>query len=104
MKDYNELNLKSYEQNHAYLANRYDRVFAENEKKGFEEFLSNLPGLRILDLGCGTGIQSLYFKQKGFEVTCVDFSSKMVALCKSKDLNAIQVNIEDLKFEKESFD
>lgn len=104
MKNYLESNLQAYEENHNFLVNRYDRVFGENEKNNLGEFTSSLPGRKILDLGCGTGVYALYFKEKGFDVTCVDFSPKMITLCKSKGLNAIQLDIEKLTFEKESFD
>jgi ubiquinone/menaquinone biosynthesis C-methylase UbiE len=37
------------------------------------------PGMRILDVACGTGIDSLYLAGQGFEVTGVDVSPGMIA-------------------------
>ena len=38
-----------------------------------EKFLALLPkGAHILDLGCGSGRDSLFFLQQGFQVTAVD--------------------------------
>ena len=43
-----------------------------------EKFLALLPkGARILDLGCGSGRDSLCFLQKGFQVTAVDGSEEL---------------------------
>ena len=104
MEKHTALNLTAYDENHEYLASRYDRVFGEIEKKGFGEFLSKLPGTRILDVGAGTGMHAAYFKSLGYDVTCVDFSPKMVELCKSKGLNAVQMDVENVQFPRESFD
>lgn len=42
----------------------------------FEEHLS--PGSHILDLGCGSGRDSLYFLRQGYRVTSFDYSEEMV--------------------------
>jgi SAM-dependent methyltransferase len=36
------------------------------------------PGARLLDLGCGTGIDALEFARRGFHVVATDWSSRMV--------------------------
>ncbi len=46
----------------------------------YQRFLSYLPAdARILDLGCGSGRDSLYFSSCGYRVTAVDASAAMVA-------------------------
>ena len=36
------------------------------------------PGARLLDLGCGTGLDALHFAQQGYRVTAIDQSEAMV--------------------------
>ncbi len=43
-----------------------------------DKFLNKLEGSRILDLGCGSGRDSNYFKQAGYQVTSVDPSDEAV--------------------------
>lgn len=40
--------------------------------------------LKVLDLGCGTGLGSLLFFEKGFDVTGMDFSQGMLEECKKR--------------------
>jgi len=46
--------------------------------KSFLEYV--VPGGKILDAGCGSGRDSLYFKNQGFSVTAFDASEEMVKL------------------------
>lgn len=39
---------------------------------------------RALDLGCGTGTQSIYLAQHGFDVTAIDFSPKAIDIARDK--------------------
>ena len=57
----------------------YSGFFLKNSK----EFIKNIPsGGKILDLGCGTGRDSRWFSEKGFDVTGVDFSKEMLKIAK----------------------
>jgi len=60
----------------------------------------------ILDLGCGDGRDSLYFFNKGLNVTAVDFSSSGIKKIRSQNLkiNCIFSDIRKVKFPKNSFD
>ena len=40
---------------------------------------------RILDLGCGVGLASHFFIKNGFEVVCLDISSKMIEFAKKRN-------------------
>ncbi len=86
----------------------FDRKFQEHfdshVKKNADEFLKFLKGRKILDLGCGPGNHAAYFKQKGFDVLCLDLSDEMLKLCRKKGLKAIKMDIEDLSFPDGSFD
>lgn len=50
--------------------------------RNIEKFLK--PGMKILDLGAGTGEYSLYFAKKGFEVTAIELVEKHVKEIKEK--------------------
>ena len=47
-----------------------------------EKFLK--PGMKILDLGAGTGIYSLYFADKGYDVTAVEITKKHCDIFQAK--------------------
>lgn len=46
--------------------------------------LGNVSGLRVLDLGCGTGRHALWLAEQGANVTAVDFSEGMLAEARQK--------------------
>ncbi|MDM1762110.1 class I SAM-dependent methyltransferase [Acinetobacter sp. 251-1] len=59
----------------------------------YQPFLRYLPEhAKILDLGCGSGRDSLAFKNKGYQVEATDYSEKLVA--QAKKLTGIQVRLE----------
>lgn len=65
--------------------------------KPFEKLLS--PGARILDLGCGSGRDSRYFSQRGYDVVAVDPSPAMCEHTKILvDVPAFQMKAEDMSF------
>ena len=72
--------------------------------KQADHFLQFLKGKKILDLGSGPGTYGKYFAEKGFDVICIDISESMIQKCSEKGLKAEVMDIEDLKFQKESFD
>lgn len=54
-------------------------------QEGTNTFLEQLPtGATILDVGCGGGVKTSYIGDKGFQVTGIDFSEKMIEIAKSK--------------------
>lgn len=60
------------------------------------------PGCKILDLGCGSGRDSKYFYDKGYQVVAVDPSIEMCK--KTRELvpiDVLEMRAEDLKFENE---
>ena len=45
----------------------------------YQPFLAELPeGTRILDVGCGSGRDTLAFKNKGYQVDAIDYSEELV--------------------------
>lgn len=56
----------------------------------YQPFLAELPeGARILDVGCGSGRDTLAFKDKGYQVEAIDYSAELVK--KAKELTGIEV-------------
>ncbi|MCK4111598.1 class I SAM-dependent methyltransferase [Acinetobacter radioresistens] len=56
----------------------------------YQPFLALLPeNAHILDLGCGSGRDSLVFKNKGYHVDAIDYSEELIK--KATELTGIQV-------------
>jgi SAM-dependent methyltransferase len=70
----------------------------------YQIFFNNLPGKKILDVGCGPGRDSSVFKKRGFQPLCLDISEEMLKLCRAKGLKTLQMNIEKLAIGKNRFD
>ena len=53
----------------------------------YQPFLENLPSGKqtILDIGCGSGRDSVFFANKGFEVVAIDGSKSLIDLAKQTD-------------------
>jgi SAM-dependent methyltransferase len=58
----------------------------------------------LLEIGAGTGQDSLYFAAGGLEVTATDLSPDMVAACRAKGLRAVVMDIGAPAFPAGSFD
>ena len=54
----------------------------ENEHIG--PIIGNVSGLRLIDLGCGTGRHALRLAEAGARVTAVDFSEAMLSRARAK--------------------
>lgn len=60
------------------------------------------PGCKILDLGCGSGRDSKYFYDKGYQVVAVDPSIEMCKKIRELvPIDVLEMRAEDLKFENE---
>ena len=78
-------------------------------KRAFREVFPE-KGLKILDVGCGTGELSLLFAEMGHKVTGIDISRKMLKTAKEKaeacraDITFGEGDAENPPFETSSFD
>ncbi len=67
-----------------YSLNYYERTAAVDMSQNCKFFLSYIKGTKILDLGCGSGRDSNYFTNLGFQVTSVDPNPVAAAYAVSK--------------------
>ena len=85
------------------LRTAYDRKVAEREAKetdqwkaevrqGFLELLRAEGKSKLLEVGAGTGVHGLFFKDAGLDVVSTDLSQAMVDSCRAKGLDARQVD------------
>src|SRR4051812_16607551 len=59
---------------------------------------------RLLEIGAGTGQDSVYFRDHGIEVIATDLSPGMVERCRSKGIDARVMDFLHLDFAADSFD
>jgi len=82
----------------------YDRL----EKKAVSKYLPrNAQGMKLLEVGCGTGHWGRFFSDYGFEVTGIDVSERMIKIAQSKNIPNVSFQIADghsLPFGDNSFD
>ena len=75
-------------------------------------FLGDLRGKRLLEIGCGSGIQTVYFASKGALVTAIDVSKEGLNVTKERcvdkgfsNVKTFQADVQNLsKFKDETFD
>jgi SAM-dependent methyltransferase len=74
------------------------------ERVAFLRRLQQANCTRMLEIGAGTGQDSVFFASHGVEVVATDMSSAMVARCPDKGLDARVMDFSQLDFPAESFD
>jgi SAM-dependent methyltransferase len=74
------------------------------ERAGFLELLQAEGARTLLEIGPGAGKDSLFFQERGLDVTCVDLSPELVEACRQKGLNAHVRDALHLGFEPAAFD
>jgi SAM-dependent methyltransferase len=89
------------------LAEWYDRDFLgdfhEPGREAALRLLGTGPG-KLLDIGCGTGAQTVAFSEAGWDVTGIDASADMLRRARLRGLEVIQADARALPFEDSSFD
>jgi SAM-dependent methyltransferase len=74
------------------------------ERAAFLDRLRTVGYVRLLEIGAGTGQDSVFFRDHGLRVTATDLSPVMVASCRAKGLDARVMDFLHLDFEPASFD
>ena len=66
-------------------ANKHlNRLYDIETRGAFERWIPAAKGLRVLDIGCGTGRLSRQFAERGAEVVGLDFSARSVDIARSQ--------------------
>ena len=101
--DYKDLTIQSYDLHAGDFSDKFKKLMDFKRRPEFGHFIDLLNGKNILDLGCGSGDHSVFFKEKGLDVTSVDLSDGMIEICKKKGLRVLKMDIEVLDFSPNSF-
>ena len=69
-----------------------------------EDFAEKTGAGKILDAGCGPGRDSKILTEKGFKVTGIDLSERMIEIAEQKKGKYHRMDVRDLEFQDEKFD
>jgi SAM-dependent methyltransferase len=83
---------------------REKETFKLDERRRFLDLLRDRGATSLLEVGAGTGHDSLYFQRQGLRVLCTDLSPAMVELCRAKGLDARVADFLGLGVPPASFD
>ncbi len=95
------------------MADLISHTMQKEAVKGSYRFLGDIKGKRLLEVGCGSGVQTAIFAELGALVTAIDASEGSILLtktrCKNKQINNVvikKINVENLSnyFKNGSFD
>lgn len=75
-----------------------------DERDLFLSWLTREKSRSLLEVGAGTGADSLFFKRAGIEVIATDLSPRMIELCKEKGLDAYVMDFLSIDFGERTFD
>jgi SAM-dependent methyltransferase len=81
-------------------ATNYDRVFRGGKVRSEVWQIADrafFPGMKILDIGCGTGDDALHFVGRGVNVTAIDISPEMIAQLRQKAKGKVQCEVADMR-------
>lgn len=86
------------------IAVKYDQEYGEDfsDTPYIDNFLKNVNGKNILDIGCGTGTLSTYIANQGYNVDAIDFSDKMLQIAREriKNVNFMLADMRNIKVDK----
>ena len=100
------------------FASQYDEWYKENKGKFIDKVETDLAfkmlkidkGMKILDIGCGTGNFSIKLAKMGCQVTGIDVSEVMLEIARAKaseevlQIEFINMDATDLRFRDSEFD
>lgn len=104
MENLEKTTIASYDQTVEKYIQNVDPLYPAQEGEKFMKLLHK--GSTILDLGCGPGRDTKIFTEKGFKVTGIDLSEKMIEAARKRVPNADfrVMNLKKLLFTEAQFD
>jgi ubiquinone/menaquinone biosynthesis C-methylase UbiE len=97
MGDYNKF-AKEYEQ----LTEKLEK---QTRKHTYSLITTSLKGKKLLDVGCGSGCDAMYYSKKGADVFGIDISEKEIEIIKKKVKGEFTVgNMNKLSYQDNTFD
>ncbi len=91
--------------------NKYAKLYADRHADKvlqfqLNDFISKLPGKKILDVGCGSGRDVQYFMEEGLDVIGIDISEGMLSEAKSRcpDCKFEKMDILSISYPENTFD
>ncbi len=104
MKEYAKKTIETYDSIAEDFTRNVKTLFPKKAMGLFSRMLTK--GSSILDLGCGSGKDSEYFNKKGFKVTGIDLSKKLIAIARkgNSKIRFHVMDILDLSFHDGTFD
>lgn len=76
-------------------ADRYDRTRPRYPRPLADAILSGLPGTRVLDVGIGTGLSALPFREAGADILGVEVDARMAELANARGFEVEVARFED---------
>ncbi|MEK6970832.1 MAG: class I SAM-dependent methyltransferase, partial [archaeon] len=104
MDPYKQASMDAYDLHTSRFDAKFDEHFDESGQYFAREFAKIIIGKKVLDLGSGGGQYSLFFKERGLDVQCVDLSNEMIKLCMKKGLSTTQGDMEEIQYDPHTFD
>lgn len=91
------------------ISESYAEAYQGNDEQDFhyfDNFIHNLNGANILDMGCGIGVNADYLTKKGYNVIGIDAAVGMLAEARRKypNLKFEEQNMLNTSFDDVSFD
>ncbi|KAA3644879.1 MAG: class I SAM-dependent methyltransferase [Chloroflexi bacterium] len=89
------------------VASRDSRIIEDwkiEDRARFLKILQTEGKASLLEIGAGTGQDSIFFAKQGLKVTCIDLSPENVASCREKGLDAQVMDMCAIQFSPEIFD
>jgi SAM-dependent methyltransferase len=94
----------SYDRGAAERESMPKQQFKLDERAAFLDRLGVVEAKTLLEIGAGTGQDSVFFAGAGLRVVAVDLSPEMVARCRAKGIEAYERDFLRLGFEPGAFD
>ncbi|WP_427019141.1 class I SAM-dependent methyltransferase (plasmid) [Pseudarthrobacter sp. P1] len=95
---------RSIAESFGFEAERYDRARPRYPQALADAVLADLPGWQILDIGIGTGLSALPFRDADAEVLGVEIDARMAEVAQSRGFPVEVARFEDWDAKRRTFD